>query len=127
MRTIKKRAHRYAVAHTQGVSIMRAYVAGAMSERRQTKVFISGKISGVDYYTAYQTFANAERTLSSMGYSVVNPMHLCKKHWNWLHCMLVCLWHLLWCKKVFRLDNWRDSRGARIEYRVAKFLKKKFI
>ena len=43
MNTIKQRAHQYAVAHqhkADGISLMRAYVAGAQSERKRTKVFI---------------------------------------------------------------------------------------
>ena len=64
MRQIKKRAHQYAVAHEHngnGVSLMRAYTVGALDERKQTKVFISGKISGLEYYVAYGKFSNAER------------------------------------------------------------------
>lgn len=126
---IKKRAHMYAQEHylKNGASLMRAYVAGAESERKRTKVFISGKVSGMDYLRAYQKFAEADRLLSQMGYSTVNPMKICKKHWSWLRCMIVCLWKLTWCDKIYQLDNWRSSKGARIEYRWAKLLKKEVI
>ena len=130
MKQIKRRAHRYAVAHEQngnGVSLMRAYTVGALDERKRTKVFISGKISGIDYYVAYGKFANAERKLQQMGYATVNPMKICKKRWSWLRCMIKCLWAIVWCDKVYQLSDWRDSRGARIEYRWAKFLKKRFL
>lgn len=76
MRQIKKRAHQYAVEHQYNVnpvSLMRAYVAGAESERKRTKVFISGKVSGVKYYVAYQTFANADRQLSQQGLRSLTP------------------------------------------------------
>lgn len=135
MNTIKQRAHAYAVEHqykTDGVSLMRAYVAGASDERQimqgiNPKVFISGKVSGLPRLVAYGNFANKERELQQMGYATVNPMKICKEKWSWLRCMAVCLWHILWCDKVCRLDNWQDSRGARIEYKFAKLLKKKFI
>ncbi len=42
MNTIKQRAHEYAMAHqhkADGIALMRAYVAGAQSERKRTKVF----------------------------------------------------------------------------------------
>lgn len=91
---------------------------------KKVKAFISGKVSGMPYYVAYGTFANAERNLSQMGYEVVNPTNLCKKNWSWLRCMVVCLWHLAWCDCVWQLDNWQYSKGARIEYRWAKFLGK---
>lgn len=92
MNTINKRAHQYAVEHqnkADGVALMRAYTVGAMDERNimkryhiRTKVFISGKVSGVEYYVAYQMFANADRQLSSMGYQVINPMKICRKNWS---------------------------------------------
>lgn len=130
MNNIKQRAHQYAVAHEQngnGVSLMRAYTVGALDERKQTKVFISGKVSGIEYYVAYQTFANADRQLSSMGYQVINPMKICRKNWSWLRCMAKCLWAIMFCDKVYQLEDWKDSKGARIEYRWAKFLRKRIL
>lgn len=132
MNTIKQRAHEYAQEHylKNGVSIMRAYTAGARDERRyfikplRVKIFVSGKISGEDYYQAYRKFSDAEKHLESLGYKVVNPMVLCKKHWSWIRCMAVCLWHLVGCKGIYQLPDWRSSRGARIEYRIAKLLNK---
>ena len=130
MNNIKQRAHQYAVEHQYNVnpvSLMRAYVAGAESERKRTKVFISGKISGIDYYVAYGKFSNAERTLASMGYEVVNPMKICKQNWSWLRCMIKCLWAIFFCKKVYQLPDWKDSKGARIECRWARFLGKRIV
>lgn len=92
--------------------------------KNKTKIFISGKISGLNYYYAYHRFATAEKTLSKMGYKVVNPVCLCNKDWCWLRCMAVCLFHLLRCDAIYLLDNWQYSRGARIEYSIAKLLKK---
>ena len=94
---------------------------------KRVKVFISGKVSGIDYYVAFNKFAEEEAMLSRIGYEVVNPTKLCKKNWSWLRCMAVCLWHLLRCNCVYQLDNWQDSRGARIEYKWAKFLGKKIL
>lgn len=130
MNTIKQRAHQYAEAHqnkSNGISLMRAYVAGATDERKQIKVFISGKVSGLEYYVAYGKFSNAERTLQQMGYATVNPMRICKRNWSWLRCMIKCLWAIIFCDKVHQLPDWRDSRGARIEYRWAKLLNKRFL
>lgn len=130
MNKIKQRAHQYAIAHqhkADGIALMRAYVAGAQSERKRTKVFISGKVSGIEYYVAYQTFANADRQLSSMGYQVINPMKICRKNWSWLRCMAKCLWAIMFCDKLYQLDNWQESRGARFEYKWAKFLRKRIL
>ena len=130
MRQIKKRAHRYAVVpepNGNGVSLMRAYTVGALDERQRMKVFISGKVSDLPYLVAYGNFSNAERTLASMGYEVVNPMKICKRNWCWLRCMIKCLWAIFFCDKVHQLEDWKDSKGARIEYKWAKLLKKRFI
>lgn len=138
MRQIKKRAHEYAVAHEKngnGVSIMRAYTRGAMDEHNRLmslhgirpKVFISGRVSDLPYLVAYGNFANAERTLAAMGYEVVNPMKICRKNWSWLRCMIKCLWAIMFCDKIHQLPNWQESRGARIEYRWAKFLRKRIL
>ena len=130
MKQIKRRAHQYAVAHEQngnGVSLMRAYIVGALDERKQTKVFISGKISGLNYHVAYGKFSNAERTLQQMGYATVNPMKICKKNWSWVRCMIKCLWAIYFCDKIYQLPGWQESRGARIEYRRAKVLRKRIL
>jgi hypothetical protein len=138
MKQIKRRAHQYAVAHEQngnGVSLMRAYTVGALDERQEMikrhnihpKVFISGKVSDLPYLVAYGNFSNAERTLAAMGYEVINPMKICKKHWGWVRCMAKCLWAILWCDKLYQLENWQESRGARIEYKWGKFLRKRFV
>ena len=93
----------------------------------RTKVFISGKVSDLPYLVAYGNFSNAERTLAAMGYEVVNPMKICKQNWCWLRCMVKCLWAIMFCKKVYQLPDWRDSKGARIEYKWAKLLNKRFV
>ena len=137
MNNINKRAHEYAVAHqnkADGVALMRAYTVGAMDEREimkryhiHTKVFISGKVSDLPYLVAYGNFSNAERILAAMGYEVVNPMKICKKHWSWVRCMAKCLWAIMFCDKIYQLPGWQESRGARIEYRWAKFLRKRIL
>ncbi len=54
----------------------------------------------------------------------VNPMLLCRPTWSWLRCMVVCLWHLVHkCDAIYMLPDYKESRGARIELRVAKLLK----
>jgi hypothetical protein len=93
----------------------------------RTKVFISGKVSDLPYLVAYGNFANAERTLAAMGYEVVNPMKICKQNWSWVRCMAKCLWAIFFCKKVYQLPDWKDSKGARIECRWAKFLGKRIV
>ena len=137
MNNINKRAHQYAVAHqnkADGVALMRAYTTGAMDEREimkryhiRTKVFISGKVSDLPYLVAYGKFSNAERMLQQMGYATVNPMKICKRDWSWVRCMIKCLWAIMWCDKIYQLPDWKESKGARIEYKWAKILNKRIL
>lgn len=88
------------------------------------KIYIAGRVSGIAYEEAFLNFARAEMYWSCKGYDVVNPTRLCDKSWGWWRCMAVCLWNLLKCDGVYFMANWKYSRGARIEYQVAKLLNK---
>lgn len=112
------------------------------------KVFISGKITGNPNY-AFQ-FVAAEvqitkerffdrhgdaRLTERYGHFGFVPINPCRftflgaplELWPWLVCMAVCLWHLLGCSYVYMLRNWWDSKGARIEHKIATLLGKKII
>lgn len=94
------------------------------------KVFISGPISGLPYVDVKTTFDVAEdvwRNRMRQKYRVVNPTTLCSVNWSWWRCMAVCLWHLIWCSHIYMLLGWHNSRGARIEHRVARALRKRII
>jgi hypothetical protein len=93
-----------------------------MTSTKKNKVFISGKVSGMNHNKAWGKFAFAEYQLSKKGYWVENPMKFCKKHWSWWRCMFVCFCHLAKCKYMVQLDNWQDSKGAKWEYKWAKWL-----
>lgn len=45
--------------------------------------------------------------------------------YSWRTCMIVTVWNLIKCPMVFMLKDWKESRGARIEHRIAKLLFKK--
>ena len=92
-----------------------------------SKVFISGKVSGLDYMEACRQFCDAAKVVIARGYYPVVPVDLCKSWWGWYRCMAVCLWHLCRCKYILQLDNWTDSRGAKWEARAARILRKRFL
>lgn len=98
-------------------------IASKYSER----VFISGKVSGLVYQDACRLFYDASAAVLAQALCPVVPVDLCRAHWGWYKCMVVCLWYLLCCKYILQLDNWTDSRGAKWEYRAAKLLRKKFL
>lgn len=84
------------------------------------KIYISGKITGLNLDEVRQRFDDAEALLLELGFDVVNPLkngiaddapwekHLCKD-----------IELLLPCDAIYMMDNWTDSTGASIEYDIA--------
>lgn len=95
--------------------------------RYSRRVFISGKVSGLAYLEACRLFYDASKLVLARGLHPVIPVDLCRSWWSWYRCMAVCLWNLARCKYVLQLDNWENSRGAKWEYRVGRFLGKRFL
>ena len=112
------------------------------------RIYISGAVSDIDYNEAQARFNAAQAALEARGgHEVVNPLSLMK--WGissaeigfygeiilynketgrrravspdeyWRECMDVCLRELLRCDAIYMLNNWRTSRGARVELAVA--------
>ncbi len=80
------------------------------------KVYIAGKITGLPIGEARRRFDEAEELLSRIGCDAVNPM---KKDLpddaSWNEHMKQDFALLLDCDAIYLMDNWEDSRGARIE------------
>jgi hypothetical protein len=93
-----------------------------MGKTMKEKIYISGKITGLDYQETFENFERLENMLIERGYDVVNPMKLCPKNdsWDWVDYMKEDLGALMRCNAIFLMDNWKDSLGARCEYLVAK-------
>lgn len=86
-----------------------------------TTVYIAGKIGGLDYFEAYSNFHKAEIELSLKNFVSINPMKLPHLHdRSWKSYMKEDLRALKECDALYALDNWQDSRGARIEVWFAK-------
>ncbi|MDD2346604.1 MAG: DUF4406 domain-containing protein [Bacteroidales bacterium] len=95
--------------------------------KKVNKIYIAGKVSGLTYDIAYQNFLNAETDLKSQG-DTINPLRICKSHWSWLRCMIVCIYHLITkCNRIYLLQNWKFSRGAKIEVWFAILFKKEIL
>lgn len=86
------------------------------------KVYISGKISGVEREDYMARFALAERLIAEKGYKPVNPTKFLLCRWLWLYrvvgyvpTLLYDLWRLSKCKYIYLIPGWQDSPGACIE------------
>lgn len=74
--------------------------------------FISGKITGDKNYKA--KFEDAQKTLESRGFVVINPACLPLGLWD-ADYMRICHAMIDSADIVIFLPDWRNSRGARLE------------
>ena len=84
------------------------------------KVYISGQITGLEAPEALKNFNKAENVLKLLGHRVVNPMKINKPGDSWKQCMITDIKALMDCDAIYMLSNWINSRGARIEFCIAK-------
>ncbi len=87
------------------------------------KVYISGKISGLDRHEVSNNFYRAQEYLVALGFDVVNPLELYHVHKEeWSDCMKTDIKAMLDCDIIYMLSNWRNSLGARLENLICKRL-----
>jgi hypothetical protein len=86
-------------------------------------VYISGSITNRPIEEASKHFSKAEEFLKEKGHSVVNPMVLKHDHdKTWLSYMKEDIVALMQCETIYMLKGWDLSRGAVIEFNLAKEL-----
>jgi hypothetical protein len=88
------------------------------------KIYIAGKISGLKNYK--EIFKKAENELTTKGNLVMNPAVL-GEGFEYKSYMPICLAMLEACDTVFFLENWSDSKGAKVEYEYAKIQGKNIV
>lgn len=86
---------------------------------RKKKIYIAGKVTGLNYSDVKQKFRATENQLFSEGYQVVNPIELCNEESTWEDAMKICIEALADCDEIFMLNDWKDSRGATLEHKRA--------
>lgn len=93
-----------------------------------TRCYNSGAISSLSYLTAYSNFMRADRIISDeLRMNPVNPMNVT---WGlqpsapWMLHMIKDIILLLGCSAIYFQYNWSNSRGARVEHKIAKWLGK---
>jgi hypothetical protein len=95
------------------------------------KIYISGKISGLEKHEYESNFELAEEFLKKTSEFLVtiNPLRI-KPFLGirvWLCFMIADLWELRKCDAIYLQKNWVNSKGAVIEYFFARFIWKKKI
>ena len=84
------------------------------------KIYISGKITGLD--NAKEIFDAAEKKVTEtyQDAQIVNPMKLPHDHdKTWESYMRDCLVEMMRCDTIYVLENWEDSKGAKLEVALA--------
>ena len=86
------------------------------------KIYIAGKITGLDEDVAFAEFEAAEGLIASLGHEPLNPMKLVdqslgREYEEYLLDALRIV--LIDATAVYFLPNWMDSFGARIEHAIA--------
>jgi hypothetical protein len=81
--------------------------------------YIAGKVTGLEYRSVCYKFNKAEAMLKSKGYKVVNPVKIIPQDTQWEKAMEMCLAALSMCDCIYLLPDWKQSRGARQEFREA--------
>lgn len=85
------------------------------------RIYISGSIALDPDYRAH--FARAEEKLRRQRLHVFNPAkNEADPDKTWTDCMKHDIRQLLTCSAIYLLKGWRKSKGARLEYRIAKAL-----
>jgi hypothetical protein len=94
----------------------------------KTKIYISGKVSGLLESEAQMLFENAEKVCIEMGYEPVNPMKLNHDHdKSWVEYMKEDIIAMMSCEAIYMLNNWLLSKGATVEKTLAEDLGFKII
>lgn len=88
------------------------------------KIYIAGKITGLDNYK--ELFDKAEKELIEEGYTVINPTIL-PLGFKWDEYLQVNFAMIKICNSIYMLNNWMDSKGAELENIYATALDKKII
>ena len=86
------------------------------------KIYISGKITGLERIDYLRKFENAEIWLSEHGFSVINPATVNDRlpdDTTYEEYMKMSMLLLSFCDTIFMLADWKDSPGATKEYQYA--------
>lgn len=82
------------------------------------RIYIAGPVTGLPKLNR-PAFEAAAETLRAVSHEPVIPHDHVPAHACWKSAMKICLPELLGCDYVALLPGWEDSRGAKIEKKLA--------
>jgi len=82
-------------------------------------IYICGKVTGDPNYK--EKFFNETERLYSLGYEPVSPSVI-PSTYDWAKAMRTAIIMMLLCDGVSLLPNWKKSKGAKIEAKLAREL-----
>jgi hypothetical protein len=96
-----------------------------IKQMKQKKIYIAGKISGLPEEMYKEKFGVASLNLQLEGYLPQNPVEICSdiESDDWSDYIEYCLEVLSACDGIYLLNDWQESRSARIEKKVAEIIK----
>jgi hypothetical protein len=83
-------------------------------------IYICGKVTGDPNYQ--EKFREEGERLFSLGYEPNDPAACISSKEEWLRAMKLAIRMMLLCDGVSLLPDWRKSKGAKIEARLAREL-----
>ena len=87
------------------------------------KIYISGKITGLPMEVALANFRYYAYIIKETGNTAINPMELPHKHnKRWESFMKEDIAALMSCDAIIIMDNYQNSKGARLELDLAMLL-----
>jgi len=86
----------------------------------KSNIYIAGKVTGDSNYKV--KFYKAESDLFDAGYEPVNPVVLISEREAWSNAMKKAIRIMLLCDGVALLPDWKKSKGAKIEFKIAKMI-----
>lgn len=107
---------------------LESHIQVALKDLKKPKIYISGRITGLDIDYAISKFKEAEEYVrKEMPYEPVNPFDVCEQNddFTWLDYMRADIIAMMDCDAILMLDNWKESEGATLELEIAKGLKYK--
>lgn len=87
------------------------------------KIYIAFKVSGEPIHEVTMKFGKAQKEIEELGHEAINPLEVVND-WKmpWRLAMNLCIKMLVDCDAVLLLPDYRQSKGALLEFDIARRL-----